>query len=114
MSKFLVAGIVQKETIIKMDKIPIEYCGVTNKPGTIFVSAGGDAYNESLALKWLGNSVDFMSMVGVDESMELVNPKGTEVKLVTDYILPRLQNTPTAAVFYDEERKQQILRILRS
>ncbi|WMC91855.1 carbohydrate kinase family protein [Kineothrix sp. MB12-C1] len=113
MSKFLVAGIVQKETIVKVDKIPIEYSGVTNKPNTIFINTGGDAYNESLALKWLGNSVDLMSMIGISDSMELINPKDSEVKLETDYILPRLYHTPTAVVFYDDNRNQQVFEDIK-
>ena len=51
MGKFLVAGIVQRETIVKVEKIPIEYAYITGKTNTIFNSTGGDAYNESLALK---------------------------------------------------------------
>lgn len=108
MSKFLVAGIVQRETIVKVNKIPIEYTYVTNKPNTIHSSTGGDAYNESLALEWLGDSVDLMTMIGQDESMELINPPGSEIKLVTDYILPRLHNTPVSVVLCDNTRKQQI------
>lgn len=108
MGKFLVAGIVQRETIVKVDRIPIEYTGVTVKPDSIFMSMGGDAYNESIALKWLGNSVDFMTMIGREESADLVNPPDSEVKLVADYVLPRLRQTPTAVVFYDSSRKQQI------
>ena len=108
MSKFLVAGIVQRETIVKVDKIPIEYTYVINSPNTIYSSTGGDAYNESLALKWLGDSVDFMSMIGKDESMDLINPPGSEITLETDYILPRLHNTPVSVVLYDNDRKQQI------
>ncbi|MGN0329863.1 MAG: carbohydrate kinase family protein [Kineothrix sp.] len=108
MGKFMVAGIVQKETIVRVDKIPLEYTGVTGKPDTIFISMGGDAYNESLALQWLGNSVDFMTMLGKDESMELINPPGCEVRLVTDYVLPILKDTPTAVVLYDNSRRQQI------
>ncbi len=113
MGKFLVAGIVQRETIVKVDKIPIEYAHVTGKPDTIFNSTGGDAYNESLALKWLGNSVDLLTMVGNGESMELINPPGCEVKLVTDYVLPKLECTPTAVVLYDESRKQQIFEDIK-
>lgn len=113
MGKFLVAGIVQRETIVKVDKIPIEYTGVIGEPNTIFMSTGGDAYNESLALKWLGNSVDFMTMVGQEESMELINPPDCEVKLVTDYVLAWLQHTPTAVVFYDSSRKQQIFEDIK-
>lgn len=113
MGKFLVAGIVQRETIVKVDRIPIEYAGVTVRPNTIFVSTGGDAYNESIALKWLGNSVDFMTMIGKEESMELLNPPDCEVKLVTDYVLPGLHHTPTAVVLYDNSRKQQIFEDIK-
>ena len=113
MGKFLVAGVVQRETIVKVDKIPVEYAGITGRPDTIFMSTGGDAYNESLALQWLGNSVDFMSMVGRGESMGLINPPGCEVNLVTDYVLPKLAGTPAAVVFYDENRKQQIFEDIK-
>ena len=114
MGKFLVAGVVQRETIVKVDNIPIGYMGITERPNTIFTSTGGDAYNESLALKWLGNSVDLMSMVGEGESMDLVNPPGCEVELVTDYVLPRLADTPIADLFYDENRKQQIFEDIKN
>ena len=69
MGRFLVAGIVQKETIVRVEKIPIEYSGVTVRSNMVFMSTGGDAYNESLALKWLGNFVDLMALVGQEESM---------------------------------------------
>lgn len=114
MGKFLVAGVVQRETIVKVDNIPIGYMGITERPNTIFTSTGGDAYNESLALKCLGNSVDLMSMVGEGESMDLVNPPGCEVELVTDYVLPRLADTPIAVLFYDENRKQQIFEDIKN
>lgn len=114
MGKFLVAGVIQRETIVKVDNIPIGYMGITERPNTIFTSTGGDAYNESLALKWLGNSVDLMSMVGEGESMDLVNPPGCEVELVTDYVLPRLADTPIAVLFYDENRKQQIFEDIKN
>lgn len=108
MSKFLVAGIVQRETIVKVEKIPIAYETVTSSPFTIHMSVGGDAYNEALALKWLGNSVDFMTMIGRYESPGLLNPKDSEVKLYTDYVLPVLAETPTAVVFCDDTRRHQI------
>ena len=51
MKKFAVAGIVQVETIVKVDSIPIEYSPVITRPDTIFTNVGGDAYNECLALR---------------------------------------------------------------
>ena len=64
MASFAVAGIVQVETIVKVDEIPVKYSPVINKPNTIFTNVGGDAYNERVALKALGDEVEFFSMIG--------------------------------------------------
>ena len=107
MSKFVVAGVTHIETIVKVDRIPIEYAPLTQAPHTIFTSAGGDAYNESLALKWLGDEVDFVSVIGENEDTGFLNPPGRGVTLDLDYVLPVLKETPAAVVLYDEERRQQ-------
>ena len=46
MGKFVVAGVTQIETIVKVDKIPVEFAPLTRGTGTICTSVGGDAYNE--------------------------------------------------------------------
>lgn len=108
MSKFLVAGFFQHETIVKVDSIPISYANVTSRSNTIYTNVGGDAYNESLALKWLGNSVDYMAMIGKYELSDSINWHDNDVKLYVDYVLPKLEATPTAVIFCDENGKQQI------
>ena len=108
MGKFVVAGVTQIETIVKVDKIPVEFAPLTRGTGTICTSVGGDAYNESLALKWLGNDVTFMSMVGRTQNMELLNPADRKVTIPTEYIIPQMENTPTEVIFYDRNRRQQI------
>ncbi len=108
MSKFCVAGVIQIETIVKVNSIPVEYSPITSCPDTIFTSAGGDAFNESLAFSWLGDKVDFLSVVGRNQDMNIFNPVGREVTLSTDYILPIIDNTPTQVVLYDHDRKEQI------
>ena len=69
MSRFIVAGITQLETIVKVKELPIQYTPYTGERDTIYISAGGDAFNESLALKWLGDEVEFMSVVGENENL---------------------------------------------
>lgn len=108
MNKFLVAGIVQRETLVKVDKIPVEYKALTSRPNTVNISIGGDAYNEALALVWLGNDVDFMTLIGQHDSPDLINPFGCEIKLRTDYVLPRLKETLTEVVLCGNDWKQQI------
>ncbi|MCR5503563.1 MAG: carbohydrate kinase family protein [Lachnospiraceae bacterium] len=113
MSKFIVAGIIQIETIVKVGSIPIEFSPVTSVPDTIFTSAGGDAFNESLALRWLGDKVDLLSVVGRNQDMSILNPLDREITLNTDYILPIIKSTPTQVVLYDRNRKEQIFEDIK-
>ena len=114
MSKFVVAGITQIETIVKVEKIPVRYAHVTAGPDTIHVSAGGDAYNESLALSWLGNDVKFLSIVGNNLHEELVNPSDRQITLDTSYMLKLMDETPSAVILYDKDRRQQIFEDIKN
>ena len=107
MSKFIVAGITQLETIVKVKEIPIKYEPYTGERDTIYISAGGDAFNESLALKWLGDEVEFMTVVGENEDLGIFNPKDREVTLSTEYALPIIKETPQEVLLYDARRKGQ-------
>ncbi|MCR4924516.1 MAG: carbohydrate kinase family protein [Lachnospiraceae bacterium] len=113
MSRFVVAGVIQIETIIKVEKIPIEYTPITNKCDSIYTAAGGDAYNEALALSWLGDQVKLLSMVARNQDMSILNPAGREVTIDTEYILRIMDHTPAEVLFYDEERKEQIFEDLK-
>ena len=114
MSRFLVAGITQIETIVMVDSIPVRFSPLTSIPDTIHTSAGGDAYNESLALKWLGHDVDFLSVIGRNQDRSVLNPMDREVTLSTEYILPLLVSTPTQVILYDRDRKQQIFEDIKN
>ena len=107
MSKFIVAGITQLETIVKVKEIPIKYEPYTGERDTIYIAAGGDAFNESLALKWLGNDVEFMTVVGENEDLSIFNPSNREVTLPTDYFLPIIKETPKEVLLYDARRRTQ-------
>lgn len=113
MSKFLVAGVTQIETIVRVDKIPVSYAPLTSVQDSIYTAMGGDAYNESLALKWLGDDVTFMSIVGRNQDFGLINPPDRRITLSTDYIIPQMQETPTEVVLYDKQRKQQIFEDIK-
>lgn len=113
MGKFIVAGITQIETIVKVDSIPVEFSPLTSSPDSIFTAPGGDAYNESLALKWLGNHVDFLSVVGRNQDLSIFNPHNREVTISTEYILPLLKATPTQVILYDKNRKEQIFEDIK-
>ncbi|MBQ9437727.1 MAG: carbohydrate kinase family protein, partial [Lachnospiraceae bacterium] len=107
MSKFIVAGITQIETLVRVSALPIDDTPMVSRPNSIFTAPGGDAYNTSLALQWLGNEVYFMSVVGKNQDLRLFNPPDREVTISTDYILPILLDTPTEVMLYDKYRNQQ-------
>ncbi len=113
MSKFLVAGVTQIETIVRVDKIPVSYAPLTSVNDSIFTAVGGDAYNESLALEWLGDEVTFMSIVGRNQDMGIINPPDRKITLSTQYIIPQMKETPTEVVLYDKGRKQQIFEDIK-
>ncbi|WP_026517822.1 carbohydrate kinase family protein [Butyrivibrio sp. MC2021] len=113
MSKFLVAGVTQIETIVRVDKIPVSYAPLTSVNDSIFTAVGGDAYNESLALKWLGDEVTFMSIVGRNQDLGIINPHDRKITLSTEYIIPQMKETPTEVVLYDKDRKQQIFEDIK-
>lgn len=103
MGKFLIAGIIQRETTVKVSNIPIEYSRVTKGKETVFRGVGGDAYNMTKALKWLGDDVDLLSMIGNDDAYLI-----EKHRLNPDYVLTSLDETPLSVIFFDRNRKQQI------
>ncbi|MBQ9863389.1 MAG: carbohydrate kinase family protein, partial [Lachnospiraceae bacterium] len=113
MSKFLVAGILQREAIVKIDSLPLKFQAVTDIPNSVHYGVGGDSYNEAIALKWLGDDVDFFTMIGKADDPSIVNSNANDITLVTDFILPKLNATASAVIFYDKLKQQQIFEDIK-
>ncbi|MCR5093858.1 MAG: carbohydrate kinase family protein [Lachnospiraceae bacterium] len=113
MNRFLLAGITQIETIVKVNKVPVEYASLTNKPNTIFTDVGGDAYNESLAFKWLGDDVMFLTFFGKNQDISMMNPPHHEISVPTNYVQRTHGDTPLAVIMVDEDRKEQIFEDIK-
>ena len=109
MSKFMVAGFVQFETIVKVDDLPLPYKEFESIPETINTDIGGAGFNEAMALRWLGDEVDFMSMVAKNMSRTQIHAylEENEVNLSTEYVLQKLDGMPTAVVLYKTSGKKQ-------
>ena len=112
MNKIVVAGITQLETVVHVDKIPFDSSEkIYQRP--VFIGGGGDAYNETLALTWLGDEVYFMSMAGRDVNINIFNPPGTGIDFDTTYILQNMDYTPNEVIFYDDDQRQMIFEDLK-
>lgn len=104
----MVAGFVQMETIIKVEALPVPYKQFESIPDLVNSGIGGAGFNEAMALKWLGNEVDFMSMVARNMSRRQIEAylKTFDVNLKTDYVLPMLDGMPTSVILYSKGKKQ--------
>lgn len=108
MGRFMVGGFIQIETIVKTGNLPVPYVPFQSVPNMIDTSLGGCGYNESAALTWLGDEVDFMSMVGKDMHTDKIYERliSAGINLKMDYVLPRLESLPTAVILYHNGRMQ--------
>lgn len=108
MGKFMVAGFLQIETIVDVDELPLPYKEFESIPDIVNTGIGGAGFNEAMALKWLGDEVDFMSMVARDMSKAQIQEylKKNDVNLSAEYVLPKLDAMPTAVVLYAKGKKQ--------
>ena len=100
----MVAGFIQIETIVKVDSLPLSDKLFTSIPGMIDTSVGGDGFNTAVAIRWLGDDVDFMSMVGKRNYISRINKwlESIGVELDTQYILQRLEAMPTSVILYSK------------
>lgn len=108
MGKFMVAGFVQYETIVKVEEFPVPYRQFESSRDLIYTDMGGTGFDEAMALRWLGNDVDFMSMVARNMSNRQIAAylHINNVDLKTDYVLPTLEGMPTSVVLYCKGQKQ--------
>ena len=108
MSKFMVAGFVQMETIVKVEALPVPYKQFESIPDLVNTGMGGAGFNEAMALRWLGNEVDFMSMVARSMSKSQIDAflRTNDVNMSTDYVLPMLDGMPTSVILYCKGKKQ--------
>jgi ribokinase len=104
----MVAGFVQLETIVKVDGFPLPYKQFESIADNINTNIGGAGFNEAMALRWLGNDVDFMSMVARHMSRRQIEAylKINDVNLSTNYVLPLLEGMPTSVILYSKGKKQ--------
>lgn len=108
MAKFLVSGIINVETNLRVDSFPIEYNPVNYKFWDIKTNPAGVGLNILKALKILGNDVSFVSMIGNDVNGEYVKKTCESMGVEMKYIISNLRETPQSVVIYDKSGRRQI------
>ena len=108
MSRIVVSGLVNVETTLNIGQFPVEYSPIEYKFFGLKSNVAGVAYNVAKALATLENNVELLSMVGKDGESKIVLEGIVNAEIKDDYILPKLNETPTSLILFDEEGKRKI------
>jgi ribokinase len=104
----LVAGLINLETTLKVDSFPIEYSPVRYPFFGVNISVSGVGYNVAKALTTLGDSVNFLSVIGQDVAGTLVREQLEMDKIPGQYMMNSLDTTPQSVIIYDRYGNRQI------
>lgn len=108
MSHIVVSGLVNVETTLNIGQFPVEYSPIEYKFFGLKSNVAGVAYNVAKALTKLENSVELLSMVGKDGESKAVLEGIQNAGIKEGYILPKLKETPTSLILFDDEGKRKI------
>ena len=108
MAKILVSGLCNVETVLKVNKFPIEYYPIDYPFFGIKSNVSGVAYNIVKALKTLGDDVTLTSFIGDDFEGEYVVNELKNGNIDVSLVKKELKETPTSIVLFDNSGKRQI------
>lgn len=108
MGKFLVMGLLNVETTMKVPSIPMEHIPITFPFFGIKTNVSGTSFNVSKALNVLGDEVRLASIIGKDLRGEQIKAQLKKEKISKDYILEDLKETPESIILYDKKGTRQI------
>ena len=108
MANILVSGLINTETTVRVRQFPVNYYPIDYPFFGVNTAVSGVAYNISRALKTLGDDVTLFTMTGRDFPAEYIRSELRAAGIGTDWVRPKLKQTPNSVVLYDGEGKRQI------
>jgi acarbose 7IV-phosphotransferase len=107
-SRFVVSGLLNVETTLKIGGFPLEYFPVAYPFGGVGCSVSGVGVNVALALSALDDRVEFCCLTGRDGLGGFAISQLASRGLSTDRILRSLEKTPQSVILFDPSGKRQI------
>ena len=104
----LVSGLVNTETTTAVRGFPIQYYPIDYAFFGVNTSVSGVAFNIAKALTKLSDEVQLTSMTGNDFSAAYILDSLRELGIATNYVQPKLRQTPSSVVLYDPDGNRQI------
>ncbi len=108
MTRFLVSGLINLETTLRIAGFPLSYNPVNYPFWGVQSRISGVGYNLCRALTTLGHEVDFLSLIGSDEAARLVRSALQADGLSGEHVLAHAAQTAQSVILYDGEGRRQI------
>lgn len=108
MAAFLVAGLINVETTLRVTGFPLHYNPVNYPFFGVNSSVAGVGYNVAKALAALGNDTALLSLLGDDAAGEQVRIALARDNLPAEGVLVALEQTPQSVILYDPAGRRQI------
>ena len=104
----LVSGLINTETTAAVRGFPIHYYPIDYAFFGVDTAVSGVAFNLTKALVTLGDQVRLASMVGTDFAAAYIRDALGQLAVGTEFVQPKLRQTPSSVVLYDPAGKRQI------
>ncbi|MEQ8674119.1 MAG: carbohydrate kinase family protein [Aggregatilineales bacterium] len=108
MTNILVSGLINIETTLKVDGFPYTYAPVRYPFFGVNTTVSGVGYNITKALTILGDSVQFLSLIGDDSAGQLVRSALSTIQVDDSGVLSQLENTCQSVILYDPDGRRSI------
>jgi len=106
---FLVSGLINIETTLRIAEFPLMYNPVNYPFHGVQTSVSGVGYNVAKALTRLGHGVKFLSLIGTDEfAADVVRATLKKDEIPADFVLPQVASTAQSVILYDHQGNRQI------
>ncbi|HPA34386.1 MAG TPA: carbohydrate kinase family protein, partial [Anaerolineaceae bacterium] len=104
----LVSGLINLETTVRVSGFPLAYNPVNYPFWGVQSRISGVGYNISRALTVLGDTVQFLSLVGTDQAGTMAAHALAADGIPAENVLAQLPQTAHSAILYDETGRRQI------
>lgn len=108
MASILVAGLINIETTLKVDGFPLDYTPVRYPFFGVRCTVSGVGYNVAKALTTLGDSVNFLSLIGQDAAATLIRNELSQLAIADANVLSQLDETPQSVILYEPSGRRAI------
>lgn len=107
MPRFLISGLINLETTLRVDSFPLNYNPVNYPFFGVNSTVAGVGYNIAKALKTLGNEINLLSLIGPDVAGQHVRAALAAENLPAEFVLTA-NHTAQAVLLFEKTGRRQI------